>query len=298
MKKRVALSAFISLILLTGSVFTPALSQAPTPSDTPTFYRLVPGTYVNPWPRFTISYPKDWVERRADPQETFRASAPGPSPYPVFVVAFGPNPRPLDKLAQHIASVNRTRATDVSIIGDKASQLRDGSPAREIEIQMVVNGAPLHTMSLATRRGDLMVTTTVMSRNGRVGEDLKAIPYTMEFQPDRDRPVQVPPDVREFSDRMDNDIVSHDLAKVMAHYSDRYLHSGARKGQREQSWKQLIGSITSARAIITDFVPEGDRVYFTGLMTTNIGTFPITETSIIKENDQWKWYGNQREVVP
>jgi hypothetical protein len=48
MKKPMVLSAMIVLILLVGGVFSPA--QA----DTPTFYRLVPGTYVNGWPRFTI----------------------------------------------------------------------------------------------------------------------------------------------------------------------------------------------------------------------------------------------------
>jgi hypothetical protein len=298
MKRPIIVSLTSALILLAVTFIAPSHAQSPTPSDTPTFYRLVPGTYVNGWPRFTINYPREWVERRTDPQEVFRASAPGPVPYPAFVVAFGPNPRPLNKLAEHFASVNRVRATGVNIVSDKPAQLRDASPAQEIQIQMVVNGAPFHTMSLATRRDDVMVITTVMPRTGRVGEDLKAIPYSLEFQPDKDNPVTVPPDVREFFAQTDNDIVSHDLARVMAHYSDRYLKSGERKGQREQFWKQWVGGFTSSRAVITDFVPEGDRAYLTGFVTTNTGTFPINEISIIKESGEWKWYGNQREVAP
>jgi hypothetical protein len=298
MRKSILLSVVTVLLLFTRGFLTPTHAQTPATDLKPTFYRLVPGTYVNGYPRFTIHYPQDWVERRADAQETFRASAPGPSAHPAFVVAFGPNPRPLDTLAERFASLNRIRATDVRIVSDKPSQLRDGSPAQEVEIQMVVNGAPLHTMSLAARRGDLMVITTVMSRAGRVGEDLKAIPYSVEFQPDRDKPVKVPSHVQEFIDKMWADQVSHDLAKVMSNYSDRFLNSGVKKQEMERYWRQVTDRFTSVRGIVTDFVAEGDRVYLTGFAITNLGTGQITETSIINENGEWKWYGNQRDPLP
>jgi len=58
MKKRVFISVATTLLLLANS-FSPAPAQEASKADTPTFYRLVPGTYVNGWPRFTIHYPKE-----------------------------------------------------------------------------------------------------------------------------------------------------------------------------------------------------------------------------------------------
>jgi len=114
--------------------------------------------------------------------------------------------------------------------------------------------------------------------------------------------VKLPPDVQEFVDRQSNDILSHDIVKIMANYSDKYLNSGIRKGEVERNWRQSIGSITSIKDTITQFVPAGDRAYLTGFGIFNIFndivTMPNPQTSIIKENGEWKWYGNQRDVVP
>ena len=93
-------------------------------------------------------------------------------------------------------------------------------------------------------------------------------------------------------------MVAHDFAKVMANYSDRYLNSGRTKGEREQFWRPIIDHITSFEIVITDFVPASDRDYLTGFITTNFGKVPLHDTSIIKENGEWKWYGNQRDVSP
>jgi hypothetical protein len=84
----------------------------------------------------------------------------------------------------------------------------------------------------------------------------------------------------------------------MADYSDGYLNSGTRKGEVERFLRPYIGSWMSAKAVITDFVPAGDRAYFTGFVVSNFGTFQAVETSIIKENGEWKFYGNQRDFAP
>jgi hypothetical protein len=201
-------------------------------------------------------------------------------------------------MADFVASFFKHVAQDVTVISDKPSQLRDGTPAREFELHMLFNGTPYNLMGLAAKKGDVSVNMGVGSWKGKIGEDLKAIPYSIEFEPGKDEPVKVPPDVQEFLDKHSNDLVSHDLAKVMNHYSDRYLYSGVRKGERERLWRQFIGFIMLEKWIITDFVPAGDRAYLTGFVITNLGTFPLTETSIIKENGEWKWYGNQRDVSP
>ena len=58
MKKLIVISVAVTLLLLVNP-FSPSFAQAPANPDTPTFYHLVPGTYVNGWPRFAVTYPKD-----------------------------------------------------------------------------------------------------------------------------------------------------------------------------------------------------------------------------------------------
>ena len=297
MKKPIVASIIIALMLLTGSFFASAYAQDSANEEKPTFYRLIPGVYVNGWPRFTITYPKDWVEQARLSQEVFRAKAPGPLPHPFFAVNAGPSPLPLDKLADLVLPFFKNIATDVTVLSDKASQLRDGTPAREVEIQMVINGAPAYGFLLGTMRGGVLVNTTV-GTNKKIGEGLKAIPYSLQYEPGKDEPVKLPPDVQEFLDNWRNAIVSHDVAKVMTHYSDRFLNSGTRKGEVERMWKQIIGPIMSISGSVTDFVAEGDRAYLTGFAVSYWGKYEMNDISIIKENGEWKWYGNQRDVSP
>jgi hypothetical protein len=295
-KKPVVLSAIVAVLLLTWA--GPAHPQDSAKDDTPTFYRLVPGTYVNGWPRFTIRYPKDWVEQMPSiDQQVFRAAAPNRASTPALNVGLRPSPLPLDKYGELAIPWFRNIAKDVTIVSDRASQLEDGTPAREIELQMILNGRPYNTLFLATKKGDLFVSANVGLYSGRVGKDLKAILYTLQFSPGHDEPVRVPPDVQEFLDTWCHDIVSHDVAKVMSHYSERSLDSGRTKGWLEPLWKQWIGPVTSFEVSITDFVPAKDRAHLTGFMDTYFGRQQLTDT-IIKENGEWKWYGNQRNPAP
>jgi hypothetical protein len=184
---------------------------------------LVPGTYVNPWPRFTVTYPKDWVEQQGRLGEVFRAKAPGSEGFPSFGVFVYESLPPLDKVLSRI--VMNFQATDPhpTVVGDKPSQLRDGTPAREVELQMVYNGAPLYTVSLVTKKGDTQIETTARLLTGRIGEDLKAILYSLKYEPGKDEPIKVPPDVQEFLDGWRNAYLARDLAQFMSNYSDRYL---------------------------------------------------------------------------
>jgi hypothetical protein len=67
-------------------------------------------------------------------------------------------------------------------------------------------------------------------------------------------------------------------------------------------WGFFIDRITATEVHITEFVPEGDKAYLAGFGRFNVGAGMTTtmfgEVAIIKENGEWKWYGNQREVVP
>jgi hypothetical protein len=300
MKKLIVVSVIISLTLFMWGFFASAQSQDIADEEKPTFYRLIPGTYVNGWPRFTINYPKDWVERRPDVGGLFRATPSGSAPweegFTVFTLAI---PMPLDKYVDFLVPYFKAYATDVTVVSDKPSRLRDGSPAREIEIQMVRNAVKRNWLGVATLMGGILISANVATHKVTIGEDLRAIPYSLEFEQGKDEPVKVPPDVQDFFDRFGNDILSHDVVKVMSHYSDRFLNSGIRKGETERNWRQNIGSITSQKGTTTDFVPAGDRAYLTGFVIfNNTATMPNNSTSIIKESGEWKWYGNQRDVSP
>jgi hypothetical protein len=230
--------------------------------------------------------------------EVFKVSAPKSAPDRAFltVIVF-PYPQPLETFGNLIAGLLKNITTDVTKVSDKLSQLRDGTPAREVEFQMVVNGLPGYAFYLAMKKGDTCVGTIVGSR-GKIGGELKAILYSVEFQPGKDEPVKVPPDVQEFLDKWCSDFVAHDLAKVMTYYSDKYLNSGVRKGEMERFWRPIIGPITSVEVGITDFEAAGDRAYLAGFNSNYWGKNPLLGTSIIKENGEWKWYGNQRNVSP
>ena len=296
MKKLIAVSLIMAVTFLTWGSVASVYAQDTAKDDKPTFYHLVPGTYVNGWPRFTITYPKDWVEGHLLPQEVFRAGVPGP---PGGVIALHVSPFPfrvlqLDKVASHLLPFAQSMDKDAIVVSDKPSQTRDGTPAREVDIQW--GHGEGHWLTLGTKKDDCWINMGVYAPH-KIGEDLKAILYSLRYEPGMDKPVTVPADIREFLDKFSSDMVSHDLAKVMTHYSDRFLNSGTTKKETEESTRQVIGSIKSFEISIIEFVPAGDKVYLAGFATSNAGKEPIKGVSIIKENGEWKWYGNQREAI-
>jgi hypothetical protein len=194
--------------------------------------------------------------------------------------------------------VFRMMSTDVALVSGKLVRLRDGSPAQEIEIRWVQGGVPLYWFGVATKKGDTLILTGAMATNEEVGEALKAIPYSIEFNPGKDEPVKLPTDVQEFLGKFGNDVLSHDVEKVMSHYSDGYINSGVKKREVERTWRQLIRFYLSEKGAITDFETAGDRVYLAGFVSSNRGKNPLGCTPITKEKGEWKWYGNQRDVSP
>ena len=93
--------------------------------------------------------------------------------------------------------------------------------------------------------------------------------------------------------------MAHDMDKIISGFSDRYLHSGMRKGEVRRWIKLSVDRLTSFEIVITDFVPAGDTAYLAGHVDSNLGKGgSLFSTSIIKEAGQWRWYGNQRDAAP
>jgi hypothetical protein len=302
MRRLTLLLLAMAVMLLAWSFFALAQPQNPADEEKPTFYRLVPGTYVNGWPRFTIHYPKDWIEKRFGQGGLFMAASSGSHPMvDDFSVYFMTYSLPLDKFVDFLVQYFGAHATDVTVVSNKPSQLRDGTPAQEVEIKAVENGIPRNLLCVATLMGGIGISVGVGTPKGTIGEDLRAIPYSLQYEPSKDEPVKLPPDVQEFLDKQSNYILSGDVAKLMASFSDKYLNSGIRKGEMERFFRAGAGTATSFKLTITDFVPAGDRAYYTGFATfvfrNQLFTQPFND-SIIKENGEWKSYGNQRDVAP
>jgi len=59
MKRLIAVSLIMAAMVLAGGVLAPAQAQTPANDLKPTFISPTPGLYVNGWPAFTVSYPKE-----------------------------------------------------------------------------------------------------------------------------------------------------------------------------------------------------------------------------------------------
>ena len=121
---------------------TPAHAQTPANDLKPTFISPTPGLYVNGWPAFTVSYPKEWVEVPPG-QELFLAPGRPDRIYPLalstlLTIVVFPSPLPLEDWAKIFMPVWVEYATDIKVLSDKPSQLKDGTPAREVEFEFVL----------------------------------------------------------------------------------------------------------------------------------------------------------------
>ncbi len=206
--------------------------------------------------------------------------------------------------------IQRTNA-NVEVVSDTLTRLKDGTPAREL----VIEGDPTFApgigpltdvprgkgFTLLTAKGVAWVTVTVSDEKVRFHDGLKKHVYSFTFLTSKEEPVNVPPDVRAFLDMYCADIASHDVASVMAHYSDRFLHSGVQKGFWEGIFRKFRDSMpVQSTATATVFESHGDRAYIDGFFLDRgrdeaaPHKAPMVFQQIIKEQGRWKWYGNQQ----
>jgi hypothetical protein len=318
-KKLIILSLFIAVTLLGGAL--PAHAQNPATDLKPTFISPTPGLYVHGWPPFTVSYPKEWVEMSLSAGAIlFLAGVPRPNLPPsrsLAISAVFPSPLPLEDWAKIYMPVLLQLSPDMKVLSDKPSQLKDGTPAREVELESKIdlagrsieNPPKVNSLLLLTKKDVTWVSIFLNDDKGRIGEDLKKYAYSLTFQPDREKPVQVPPDVRAFLDMWCADVVSGDVKAIMAHFSDRFLFSGMNKVFVEQRLRNdplthpsqpIQMGVISQEATVTVFEPRGDKAYVDGFLlqkTKGDATAlkaPMYYQQIINEHGQWKWYGNQK----
>jgi hypothetical protein len=309
MKKLFVVSLIIAVMVLVGSFSAIAQAQNPAGAAKPSFITLTPGQYVHGWPAFTASYPKDWVEQPPRPGEAIRVADPNSKTIPRvpnFVISVYPNPLPIDNWSKALLPVLSRSGTDFKIMHDKPSQLKDGTPAQEAELEWVRNdGVKINMLVLNTRKYVQWITILVASDKGKIDEDLKNHAYSLTFQANREEPVKVPSDIREFLEKYSSDIVSGNVERIMANFSDQFLNSGMNKALFEQWFRNNPASpvqmgVTSSEPTVTIFEARGDKAYVDGFYTSKTRAAadavkgPMGFRQVIKENGQWKWYGDQR----
>jgi hypothetical protein len=265
---------------------------------------------------FTVSYPKEWVEITVQGSAVFSVGAsrqdlPPGIHLPSLSIDVIPNPLPLEEWAKIYMPVFLQLDTDIKVLSDKPSQLKDGTPAREVETEGVskTTGFRDNVLLLMTKKDVTWIVTIVVAEEGKLGEDLKRIAYSLTFLPGREEPVQVPPDIRAFFDMWCTDSVSHDLKTVMAHFSVRFRQSGMSKAFLQQVFRDpqfplspARQSLISCETTVTVFEPRGDKAYVDGFVLntdkvkggTTALKIPIGFQQIINEHGEWKWFGNQK----
>jgi hypothetical protein len=319
MKKLIAVSLIMAGIVMATGLSAPVQSQSPASDPKPTFISPTPGLYVSGWPPFTVAYPQEWVEGPlTGGGSLFQVLRLRPDlpPSPVLTIFVFPSALPLEDWAKFIMPNWVNVFTYSKVLSDKPSQLKDGTPAREVEVEFgppkfdalgrnITNGQNGSGLYLATKKDLTWVTIFIAGVQERPGEDWKKVAYSLTFQPDREKPITVPPDVRAFLDMYCTDMVSRDLNAIMAHYSDRFVYSAMNKAFHEQWFRNdpispIQTGITSCEATITVFEHREDKAYIDGFFMAKVRgdasplQFPMRWQQIINENGQWKWFGNQK----
>jgi len=99
-------------------------------------------------------------------------------------------------------------------------------------------------------------------------------------------------------------MVSGDVERIMSNFSDQFLNNGMKKSGQEQFFRSsplspVVAGITTQEITVTLFEPQQDKTYLAGFV---VGKYksgtpfvnPLGLQHVIKENGQWKWYGNQK----
>ena len=105
---------------------------------------------------------------------------------------------------------------------------------------------------------------------------------------------ELPTDVKAFITDYNQARFNKDVVTMANLISDRFLYDGVTK-QMALRFLSGISSYTSeAKIIITKFEPEGDEVEIDALLKDKYFEAPfLTGSKLVKEDGQWKWYGNQ-----
>jgi CubicO group peptidase (beta-lactamase class C family) len=176
MKKHIKISLIIvsSLLLIACATFSKK-------SET----RL----YEHGWPAFSLSYPAYWLKKTPDSQFIFGAEAL--AGFPALRIAVMPN---MDMPLQYSTSIYLPALSKIGkhikVLYDKEARLKDGTPAQEVELEWVMNaGIKLNSLLLTAKKDKTWILVVVSDTEGRIEDDLRKIPYSLQIKPVKEAPI-------------------------------------------------------------------------------------------------------------
>ena len=125
--------------------------------------------------------------------------------------------------------------------------------------------------------------------------DLVASAVKRERPPEKPlKAVKLPPDAKALIADFNQALFDKDMVRIANFFSDRFLINGINKQTFLKLLSGAISYVSEAKFILTKFEPEGNIAKFEGVRKDKYFELPLTSGSmLIKENGQWKFYGNQ-----
>jgi CubicO group peptidase (beta-lactamase class C family) len=106
--------------------------------------------------------------------------------------------------------------------------------------------------------------------------------------------VELPSDVKAFITDYNQARFNKDMVTMADLISDRFLHDGVTKQMALRFLSGTLSYASEAKIILTKFEPEGDKAKIDVVLKDKYFEAPfMIGSKLIKENGQWKWYGNQ-----
>ena len=106
--------------------------------------------------------------------------------------------------------------------------------------------------------------------------------------------VELPPDVNAFITDYNQARFNKDVVTMADLISNRFLHGGVTKQMALRFLSGTLSYASEAKIILTKFEPEGDKAKIDVVLKDKYFEAPfMIGSKLIKENGQWKWYGNQ-----
>ena len=108
--------------------------------------------------------------------------------------------------------------------------------------------------------------------------------------------VELPTDVKAFLTDYNQARFNKDVVTMADLISDRFLHNGVTKQMALRFLSGTSPYASEAKIIFTKFEPEGDKAKIDVVLKDKYFEAPfMIGSNLIKENGQWKWYGNQTQ---
>lgn len=146
-------------------------------------------TYTHPSPKFSVSYPEEWVEQKSTPLMSVDFMAVSESWFPGLIIRImESSPDGLkgsvDRVAQRISEAIGMEA---SVVSEKQCNLKDGTPAMEGEVEVPFQKAnQFMYLVLIVIKGDKAITVALsclkLKYDTAMKDSLRKIAYTLTFE--------------------------------------------------------------------------------------------------------------------